>query len=294
MIVFGEQLVNGIALGAIYAMFGVGFGLVFSTMGVFNIAFGMVASCGALIALTTVKAQPLPFVLVVMVGVLAAGAIGALVDQVTTQPLRKRGGGFLGPIITTIGALEILTVIASRATQGQVDRFPPGSYPAGLVRIGEFAIPTIQIVNIAVAALLVVGVYLFLNRARWGSAIRAVGHSAEGATLSGVASRSVFIATAFLASAISGLAAVLAGAATSNVSFLLGENLLLKGFAAVIIGGFTDIRGTALAGLVLGLAEVLGAQYVSGSFRDAFAFGLLILFLFVRPQGIFGGQELRV
>ena len=293
MLLFFEQLVNGVALGSIYAMFGMSFGLVFSTMGIFNIAFGMIASCGALIALAAVHTWSVPFVVIAMVGFLAAGLIGLLVDQISIQPLRRRGGGFFGPIIATIGALQILTQIASTKTHGAIDRYPQQNYPSGLLTFGDFTISTMQLTDIVVALALVFGIYTFLHRSRWGLAIRAVGWHADAASLSGVAPRTVFIITAFLASAVSGLCGVLAGATTSNVSYLLGENLLFYGFAAVVVGGVGDVRGTALAGVVLGVSQVLGAQYVSGSFQDGIAFGLLLVFLMFRPKGLFGRTEVR-
>ncbi len=101
-------------------------------------------------------------------------------------------------------------------------------------------------------------------------------------------SRSVILVTALLAGATSGLAGVLHGATTQNVSFALGEGLLLKGFAAVVVGGYDDVRGTAIAGIGLGIVEVFCAQYVSSSARDGFTYALLLLFLLVRPRGLFG------
>lgn len=294
MLLFFEQLVNGIALGSIYAMFGMSFGLVFSTLGIFNIAFGMIASCGALIALAAVDIWSIPFAVTIAIGFLSAGLIGLAVDQVTIQPLRSRGGGFFGPIIATIGAVQILTQIASTATQGDIDRFPPDRFPSGLIRIGEFTVSVMQVVDIVVAIILVFGIHAFLHRSRWGLAIRAVGWRADAAVLSGVAPRTIFMLTAFLASAVSGLCGVLAGATTSNVSYTLGTNLLFYGFAAVVVGGVGDVRGTALAGVVLGISQVLGAQYVSGSLQDGIAFGLLLIFLFLRPKGLFGRTEVRV
>ena len=92
---------------------------------------------------------------------------------------------------------------------------------------------------------------------------------------------------------MAGLAGVLSALSTNNVSFTMGEGLLLKGFAAVVVGGFGDVRGAALGGLIIGVSEVLGAQYISNDFRDAITFGLLVLFLVAMPRGIIGEREVR-
>jgi branched-chain amino acid transport system permease protein len=127
-----------------------------------------------------------------------------------------------------------------------------------------------------------------LTRTLLGSQIRAVGYSDKWTRISGVNSTFVILATVLISTGIAGLAGYLSSIAFDNVSVPLGEGLLLKGFAAVVVGGFGDVRGAFLGGLVIGVTEILGAQYVSGNFRDVITFGLLILFLLFKPEGIFG------
>lgn len=121
-----------------------------------------------------------------------------------------------------------------------------------------------------------------------GSQIRAVGYSDTWTRISGVNSTFVILATVVISTGIAGLAGYLSSIAFDNVSVPLGEGLLLKGFAAVVVGGFGDVRGAFLGGLVIGMTEILAAQYVSGNFRDVITFGLLIFFLLFKPEGIFG------
>ncbi len=138
-----------------------------------------------------------------------------------------------------------------------------------------------------------VGLGLFLARTRFGAAIRSVGFKPETASIVGVNTKLVLSVTAIPAAGIAGLAGVLTSISTNNVSFTVGEGLsVLEGFAAVVIGGFGNIRGAVLAGVAIGVIEALTLQYLSSTFRDAIIFGLLLLFLVVRPQGIFG--ELKV
>ena len=290
MELFIQQAVNGLALGSTYAIFGIGFGLVFSTMGILNVAHGTFATWGAIVSLWFVTHWDIPFYLALLIGFLAGGIIGVIVDQLAFQPLRAKSRDLIPALITSIGALTILGSLARIATDAKTSRYPPGSYSDHLFHVGGIVIPWIQAVAIILLIVVVVVLDRIMRRTRLGKAMRAVGHDVNAAAISGVNPRNVVIATAFIAGAVAGLAGVLAGASTNNISFLLGEALLLKGFAAVVVGGFGDIRGTAIGGLLIGVCEVLAAQYIGGSWRDAITFGLLLIFLMYRPYGLFSGS----
>ncbi|MBK9082437.1 MAG: branched-chain amino acid ABC transporter permease [Rhizobiales bacterium] len=293
MQLFLEQTINGVALGSLYALFGVGFGLVFATLGILNAAHGCYASWAAIVGYYAVESVGLPFPVAILAGVIAGGAIAIIVDQIAFQPLRDRGTGLLGALITSIGFWIILDSLAGFATGQQSLAFPAASYPSGMTSIAGLRVPTMQIVVIVALAVCTVGIYLLIQKTRVGAAMRAVGWNPVSASLGGVNSRMVILLTAFLAGATSGLAGVLGGIATSNVSFTLGEGLMLKGFAAVVVGGFDDVRGTAIAGICLGVIEVFVAQYLSTSLRDGITYSLLLIFLVVRPRGLFGSASFQ-
>lgn len=288
MHLFVEQLVNGWAIGSLYALFGIGFGLVFSTLGILNAAHGTYASWAAIIGYYAVAWYGLPFPAAILCGVFGGGIIAILVDQLGFQPLRSRRVGLLGAFITSIGFWIILDSLAGFATGQQSLAFPARSYPNALVEIGVIKVSQIQIIIIASLIVVTVGIHLLIQRSRIGAAMRAVGWNDLAAGISGVNSRIVILLTAFLAGATSGLAGVLGGIATNNVHFSLGEGLMLKGFAAVVVGGFNDVRGTAIAGIMLGIIEVFVAQYISTAFRDGVTYTLLLGFLILRPRGLFG------
>lgn len=288
MSLFVEQLVNGWAIGSLYALFGIGFGLVFSTLGILNAAHGTYASWAAIIGYYTVAWYGVPFPVAVLCGVFGGGIIAILVDQLGFQPLRSRRVGLLGAFITSIGFWIILDSLAGFATGQQSLAFPARSYPNTLMEIGPIKVSQIQLIIIASLIVVTAGIHLLIQRSRIGSAMRAVGWNDLAAGLGGVNSRIVILLTAFLAGATSGLAGVLAGVATNNVHFSLGEGLMLKGFAAVVVGGFNDVRGTAIAGIMLGIIEVFVAQYISTAFRDGVTYTLLLGFLILRPRGLFG------
>jgi branched-chain amino acid transport system permease protein len=288
MQLFVEQLINGAALGSLYALFAVGFGLVFATLGILNAAHGTYATWAAIGALFVTEHLGLPFPLVLLSGVLAGGVLALIVDQIGFQPLRARGGGMLGALITSIAFWIILDSLAGLATGQQSLSFPPGSYPAKMLYLGSIPLPSMQLITVGLMLAVTIGIHLLMRHSRFGSAMRAVGWNGEAAALGGVNPRVVIVATAFLAGATSGLAGVLAGISTQNVSFSLGQGLMLKGFAAVVVGGYDDVRGAAVAGVALGVLEVMSAQYLSTSLRDGITYALLLGFLLLRPRGLFG------
>lgn len=288
MQLFVEQLINGCALGSLYALFGLGFGIVFATLGILNAAHGCYASWAAIAALAAVERLKLPFVPALLVGIAAGGLLALLVDQIAFQPLRRRGSGMLGALITSIAFWIILDSLAGMATDQQSLSFPRGSTPDTMFQLAGIPLPAIQIITVFSMLAVTVGLHFLIRRTRFGAAMRAVGWNQTAAALGGVNPRHVVVITAFLAGATSGFAGVLGGVMTHNVSFTLGEGLLLKGFAAVVVGGYDDVRGTAIAGVGLGVLEVLTAQYLSSGLREGITYALLLVFLLWRPRGLFG------
>jgi branched-chain amino acid transport system permease protein len=288
MELFFEQLVNGCAIGSLYALFGLGFGIVFATLGILNAAHGTYASWAAIAALASVQQFKLPFVLALAVGIAAGGLIALVVDQIAFQPLRRRGAGMLGALITSIAFWIILDSLAGTATGHQSLSFPRGSYPGTMFHLGAIPLPAMQLVTIGAMLVVTLGLHLLIRRTRFGAAMRAVGWNQTAAALGGVNPRYVVVVTAFIAGATSGFAGVLGGITTQNVSFTLGEGLLLKGFAAVVVGGYDDVRGTAVAGVALGVLEVMTSQYLSSGLREGITYALLLGFLLLRPRGLFG------
>ncbi|MEP7280657.1 MAG: branched-chain amino acid ABC transporter permease [Rubrivivax sp.] len=288
MQLFLEQLINGLALGSLYALFGLGFGIVFSTLGILNAAHGTYASWAAIIALSVVERLNLPFIPALLAGIFGGGLLALVVDQVAFQPLRRRGSGMISALITSIAAWIILDSLAGTATGHESLSFPRGSYPDTMFRLGSIPVPAMQIITFVSMLVVTISLHLLIRRSRFGAAMRAVGWNQTAASLGGVNPRYVVVITAFIAGATSGFAGVLGGISTQNVSFTLGEGLLLKGFAAVVVGGYDDVRGTAIAGVALGVLEVMTAQYLSSGLRDGITYALLLGFLLLRPRGLFG------
>ncbi|MCR3742627.1 branched-chain amino acid transport system permease protein [Actinomadura glauciflava] len=289
---FVQQLINGIALGAVYALFAVGFGVVFSTMRILNLAQGVYATWGALVAYWAVAELGLPFAVACVAGMAGGALTAVMVDQVAFQPLRSRGGEqLLGTIITSVALWIALREVASLATGAAPLGFPRGTVPGGLLHIGGVRVLTTQIIAVVCAVAVTALIHLLFRHTRLGAAIRAVGHDRGAAMLGGVNPRTAILTAAALAGAATGLAGVLY-ADNQTFTFALGDGLLLQGFAAVVIGGMGDARGAAFGGFMIGIVQVLSAQYISNSFQDAITFGLLLVVLVARPRGLFRTVEL--
>ncbi len=287
-----QQLLNGIALGSIYALFAVGFSLILAKMGILNVAHGTFATWGALSSYWLVAEHGVSFWIALVAGVAFAGALGVAADLLAFEPLRKRNAGIFAPIIASIGIWIILLTLAEAFSGPAPASYPTEAVPSEPIRFAGMLLLPAQVISVIALIVIVTAVHLLLTRTRFGAAVRAVSVDPRSATIVGVNARRTLVAVAFLAAAIAGLAGVLAALSDNNVSFSIGEALLLKGFAAVVVGGYGDIRGAALLGVAIGVLEVMSSQYISSGFRDAITFGVLLLVLVVRPQGIFGERQL--
>ena len=282
-----EQLINGVCTGAVYALFAVGFGIVFSTMQILNLAQGVYATYGAMITYAVLDATGLPFWLAVVMGVLGAGFVAVLVDQVAFEPLRRRGVQLLGAVIASIGMWIALREVLSIATDATPVGFPSGSAPRGQISIGPVDVLKTQLLALVCAVVVISAVYVLLHRTNVGSAIRAVGFDKRSAQIAGISPQTMIIGAAMLSGAVTGLAGILL-AGGQSFNFNLGDALLLQGFAAVVIGGMGDVRGSALGGLLIGVVQTLSASYISASYQDAITFGLVLVVLLWRPTGLLG------
>lgn len=293
MTLFLQQVINGLGVGSTYAIFAMGYALVYATLGVLNLAHGTYATWAALVAYWAVILLDLPIYISIILGVFAGGLVAIIVDYVGFRPFRKPGASQLGPVITSIAFMIILDNLALIATGARWKSFPIGTFPHEVFKIGNVVIPLIFIVNISVSLITGLFLYILVQKSRVGAAMRAVGWQPSLAAIGGVNPQLVILITSFLGGAIAGLAGVLNGLSTNNISFHLGEGLFFKGFAAVVLGGFGDYRGAAIAGLFIGVIEVLSAQYLSNSFRDAITFGLVLIFLLFLPTGFLGKKMKR-
>jgi branched-chain amino acid transport system permease protein len=283
-----QQFVNALSLGCVYALFALGFTLVFGVLGIINLSHGAVFMVGAYAALMAVKHPGLPLWAALIVAMIAAALAGAVIDVLILKPLRKRNAPHLIPMIATIGAAIILNNGAQAVFKADTLRFPFGTVPEDALQIAGLHVTVLDLGIILLSFAMMAGLLAVMRRTQFGRALRAIAESPKAARLMGIHVERLFFITSLVAAALGGLAGVLIGLNSNAIFPLMGQPMLHKGIAVIILGGMGDIRGAMLGGLFLGFTEVLSVAYIGSDMRDAVAFGLLFLVLLLRPQGLFG------
>ena len=278
------MLFTGFGIGAIYALVALGFVLLIRAAAVVNFGQGEFAMLGAYLMVIGFNVLSLPYWLSMLLSVLLMAAFGVVFAATTYWPLRHRGG--LPVIISTIGAsifLENLVLVLYGPEAAQID----GLFDAPGIQVGPVFMDSQYLSIIVVATMLVALQYVVFEKTLLGKKLQATSQDKEMASLLGIPVATMILITFAYSSALGGIAGILV-APILFVSTGMAGLIALKAFAANIIGGYGSIPGAILGGLSLGLVETLGAAYISVPYKDAFAFLMLLLFLLLRPQGLFG------
>lgn len=269
-------------------MFALGFTLVFGVLGVINLSHGVIFMMGSYAALQMVTVLHLSLLPTLFLAGLISGFLAVLIDALILRPLRARNAPHLAPMIATIGVGIFLTSIIQGLMGAEVRRFPSGTLPEESITWQNLHITYVQMGIMLIALILVIALWLLMKKTQLGRALRAIAESPKAAALLGIPVEKLFYLTSFMAGFLGGIAGVLVGLSFNAISPFMGQPMLHKGIAVIILGGMGDIRGALLGGLFLGFAEVFSVAYISSDFRDAIAFGLLFLILLVKPSGLFG------
>lgn len=283
-----QQLLNALTLGSVYALFALGFTLVFGVLAVINLSHGAVFMVGSYAALVVVTRLDAPLWAGLLAAMLVSGLVGLLIDVLILKRLRARNAPHLIPMIATIGVTIVLTNAAQGLFGVEVQHFPDEVLPAADFTIGDVHVRALEIAIVAIAFLLMGVLFAALRRTQLGRALRAIAESPKAAALLGINVEGLFHLTSFVAAALGGVAGLLISLDFNAVTPFMGQPILHKGIAVIILGGMGDIRGALIGGLFLGFAEVISKGYISSQMGDAVAFGLLFLILLVRPSGLFG------
>lgn len=283
---FLQQIVNGLTLGSAYAVIAIGYTLVFGVLNIVNMAHGGIFMMGAFIGLLLVTDMGFGL-FPALLGAMAGGAIlGYGLEVFALRPLRRKKVSHLAPLISTIG-VSIFLESAALLIWGPQTRSFPVSYSGHLMDFGLFKISWIQIISLGTSVVLMILLTLLLNRTKIGKAIRATAENTETANLLGIHTDWIITFTVMLASALGAAAGVLIGLSFNAIEPTMGTTMGFKGLAVLIMGGLGNIEGAMAGGFILGIAEVLSVAYGASSYRDAVAFGLIILILFLKPEGLF-------
>ena len=288
-----QQLFNALSLGCVYALFALGFTLVFGVLGVINLSHGAVFMLGAYAALQAITRLQLPLWAALAFAFVFAGGVGLLIDTLVLRPLRARNAPHLIPMIATIGLGIAINSLVQGIFGAENQRFPSEVLPQDTLMIAGLHVTALELGIILISFVLMTVLLLTLKKTQLGRALRAIAESPKAAMLLGINVEGLFMLTSFAAAGLGGVAGVLIGLYSNALFPLMGQPILHKGIAVIILGGMGDIRGAMLAGLFLGFAEVLSVAYIGSTMRDAVAFGLLFLVLLVRPKGLFGSLQER-
>jgi branched-chain amino acid transport system permease protein len=279
-----QLLFTGLGIGAIYALVALGFVLLIRAANVVNFAQGEFSMLGAYAMVILASGLGVPYLVALPISVILMAVVGVVFAGATYWPLRLRGQ--LPVIISTIGASIFLSNIVL-VLYGPSPQVLPGLFDNPGFEVGGVFMDSQYLAIMVAVTLMVLLQHLIFEKTLLGKKLQATSQDKEMASLLGIPVATMILITFAYSAALGGLAGILV-APVLFVSVGMGAIISLKAFAANIIGGFGNIPGAILGGLSLGIVETFGAAFISVPYKDAIAFGLLLLFLLVRPQGLFG------
>ena len=288
-----QQLTNGVLLGATYALFALGFTLMFGVLKVINLTYGFYFSAGALIALWLVRAVGLGIWTALPLAAAAAGLIAVVVDWLLLTRLRTARAPELASLMVTLGAVLALYSALTAWLGSDIRRLPPSVISGEALQFGPVRVTEAQLLILGAVALLIAALVWLLRGTKLGLAIRAMADRPDAAELMGIDTASAAAIVSFLSGCLAGAGGVLIGLQRNAIEPYMGEEMMLRGFVVIIVGGLGDIRGAVIAGLLLGMLEVLTAGYIDSNLKEAVAFLVLVAVLWTRPSGLFGRAVTR-
>jgi branched-chain amino acid transport system permease protein len=281
-----EQFINGITQGGIYALIALGFTIIFGTLRLVTFAHGEVFMMGALMGFTAMRFFHSSILIALLVAILSSGLLGIVIERVGFHLLRK--APHQSSLLITIGFSILLINLAQMIWGPETQSIRDLKY--GDFQLFGIYISYTQVIVLAVTFILLAIIQILIYKTKIGRTIRATAQDYEAAYAMGVNVDLVFMFTFSLGSSLGGIAGMLIGFYYNAFYPTMGTLPGLKAFSACILGGLTSLGGSVIAGFILGVIENLAVAYISSSFRDVFAFGILILVLILRPKGLFGRE----
>ncbi len=291
---FFQQLTNGLAVGGIYALIALGYTMVYGVLKLINFAHSDLFTLGAYLGLTLLTSLglmghvgPLLGTLILAAMVMGlVGAVGALLDRVAYRPLRESPR--LSAVVSALGAAIFLQNSVMLIYGARFQVYPQNILPTVTLHVFGLPIPLVRILILGASLVMMVALYVFIQKTKVGTAIRAAAIDQGAARLMGINVNRVILLVFVVGPALGGVAGLMVGLYYGQINFTMGWGYGLKAFTAAILGGIGNIPGAMLGGLLLGVIEAMGAAYLSLAYKDAIAFVVLILILIVRPTGLLG------
>ena len=289
-----QQVTNGLAVGGVYALVALGYTMVYGVLRLINFAHGELFTLGAYLGFSFLASSFLGgrlgsgggLVVLALLVMGLVGVAGVLLERAAYRPLREAPR--LSAVVSALGASIFLQNALMLVYGARFQVYPEEALPTGSVALGAARVPAMRVAVALVSLALMAALWLFVNRTRTGTAIRAVALDRDAARLCGIDVDGVVRAVFLVGPALGGVAGLMVGLTYGQVGFTMGWSYGMKAFTAAILGGIGNVPGAMLGGLLLGLAESLGSAYVSSAWKDAIAFVVLVAVLLVRPTGILG------
>ena len=281
-----QQIVNGVTIGAVYALIAVGLTLVFGILDVINFAHGEFYMLGAFLTYSLTVRLGLDYFLALVLTIVGGAGAGLIAERLTVRPLQGRH--MFTVVLSTLG-LSIFLQNGALLTWGPDPREIELAWGGRPIVVGGVVITMLRLAVIVTSAVVIAALTWFIRRTIWGMAMRAVAKNRDAAALMGVPVRRVFALTFAVGTAMAGVAGGLLGA-MFTIEPTMGEWAVVKAFCVVIMGGMGNVPGAVLGGLILGVAENVGGGFLPGgsSYKDGIGYAILIAVLLLRPQGLFG------
>jgi branched-chain amino acid transport system permease protein len=282
-----QQIVNGLTLGAVYTLIALSFSLVMGILGILNLAIAELFMLGGYFGFAVIAAS-LPVPLALGAGMAGAGLVAAVIEKIGYAPLRD--APVVTPMLSTLGFSIVLQNVATNIWGSDPLQLPTAMFDLRL-EVGPISIGIMQAVVIGATVVLVAVLAFIVQRTPLGRALRAVAENRDVARLLGVSAERVTLLAFVLSGLLAGAAGVLIGLHYATITPYIGVEIGLKAIAVMVIGGVTRIWGALIAGPLIGMAEVMTVAYGGSQVRDMVVYGLMILILLVRPQGLLGGSR---
>lgn len=283
MIEFFQQIINGIAIGGVYVLIALGLTIVFGILGIAHFAHGSISMFGGYLTFFLVVMQGWSLTLAIIIALIVGLVLGVVIEFLAYRPVRN--ANHINAFIVALG-LTMMVEGLNLQFFGHEQVVIPTDF-SRVFNVGGVTVPELRLYVILAAALLIVAMTLFVERTKTGQAIRAVAENRDAAILMGVNVNTIPMVVFSISTALGVAAGVMVGSLFA-IAPGIGEGLVVKGFAVLILGGLGSIPGAIIGGLVLGITEALAAGFISSAYKDVIAFVVMILVLLVRPEGLMG------
>jgi len=288
-----QLFLDGILLGSIYALFAIGFTLVFGILDRLNLAHAAVFTAGALVGIEIVTRLGVPIWLLIPMVLVIGAVLGILIERVAFRPLAGRHDAHFAGLISSIAFGAIVLSLLQAMYGADTRRFPADVFPSTRVEILGATVSLLQVIILIISVSLMVVLTWLVAKSKLGRGMRTIAENPHAAAVLGLNVGRISSTTFALSSALGAVAGVLFTLNVNAASLGIGHAVELKALAVIVVGGMGSLPGALIGGLILGVAEVLAVNYIGSSWRDMVAFGLLFLILILRPQGLFGARKTR-